>query len=103
MFLSKQRAFILMESIISLTVLTLGILSLVNTYFSYNKAIKKFSDKENFAYCLRIVAIARQKQADVPKNIILNNIKYKIRNEDQRITVTNLRNNHIQELTWNEK
>lgn len=100
---NKQSAVILLESVISLAILTLGIFSLTNTYLTYNKTIKKFSDEENLAYCLRTAAMAYQKQIPIPKHIMLNNINYQIHFHPGFIQAKNLKNENSMEIHWDEK
>lgn len=91
----------MLESIISLAILSLGLFSLTTTYVSSLRATKKFSEPENLAYCLRTAAMALQKNTDVPKQIVLNNITYRINVIGNKIKATG--SNQSMEINWYEK
>ncbi|WP_317698297.1 hypothetical protein [Xylocopilactobacillus apis] len=99
----KNKAFIMLESIISLSILSLGVFSLTSTYISSIRATKKFSESENLAFCIRTAVIAKQKKTEIPQQIILNNIKYQIIVQQNKIWAINLNNRKKMEITWNEK
>ncbi|BDR58539.1 hypothetical protein [Xylocopilactobacillus apicola] len=99
----RLKAFIMLESIISLAILSLGVFSLTSTYWSSYRATKKFSEQENLAFCLRSAAMARQKQTQIPRQITINSVIYEISLDRGKIKAINLSNQHQMEINWNEK
>ena len=99
----KINGFILLESIISLSILSLALFSLSISYSTSTKSQKKFSDSENLAFCLRSATIARKKGIKIPQEIILNNYKYQINVSSNHIRATSPITNKTMDLKWDEK